>query len=63
MQETVQYQLKIRGETLKIGDVLLSNHPQAGNAQRIAHRNHFGIIDFFCISLMIISKVDHIYQI
>lgn len=32
MQETVQYQLKVRGETLKDGDVLLSNHPQAGGS-------------------------------
>lgn len=32
MQETVQYQLKVRGETLKAGDVLLSNHPQAGGS-------------------------------
>lgn len=63
MQETVQYQLKIRGETLKIGDVLLSNHPQAGNAQRIAHRNHFGIIDFFLHFINDYFKVDHIYQI
>lgn len=28
MQETVQYQLKVRGDSLKAGDVLLSNHPQ-----------------------------------
>lgn len=32
MQETVQYQLRVRGETLKDGDVLLSNHPQAGGS-------------------------------
>uniref|UniRef100_A0A7G3ARE1 Putative oxoprolinase n=1 Tax=Lutzomyia longipalpis TaxID=7200 RepID=A0A7G3ARE1_LUTLO len=32
MQETVQYQLKVRGETLKKGDVILSNHPQAGGS-------------------------------
>lgn len=32
MQETVQYQIKIRGETLKPGDVILSNHPQAGGS-------------------------------
>lgn len=32
MQETVQYQLKVRGESLKVGDVLLSNHPQAGGS-------------------------------
>lgn len=32
MQETVQYQLKVRGDTLKPGDVLLSNHPQAGGS-------------------------------
>lgn len=32
MQETVQYQLKVRGDELKAGDVLLSNHPQAGGS-------------------------------
>lgn len=32
MQETVQYQLKVRGDTLRPGDVLLSNHPQAGGS-------------------------------
>lgn len=32
MQETVQYQLKVRGDSLKSGDVLLSNHPQAGGS-------------------------------
>uniref|UniRef100_A0A182LW39 5-oxoprolinase n=1 Tax=Anopheles culicifacies TaxID=139723 RepID=A0A182LW39_9DIPT len=32
MQETVQYQLRRRGGTLKPGDVLLSNHPQAGGS-------------------------------
>ncbi|XP_030387324.1 5-oxoprolinase [Scaptodrosophila lebanonensis] len=32
MQETVQYQLRVRGETLKNGDVILSNHPQAGGS-------------------------------
>lgn len=32
MQETVQYQMRVRGETLKEGDVLLSNHPQAGGS-------------------------------
>lgn len=32
MQETVQYQLKVKGDTLKAGDVLLSNHPQAGGS-------------------------------
>uniref|UniRef100_A0A2M4A7B1 Putative oxoprolinase n=1 Tax=Anopheles triannulatus TaxID=58253 RepID=A0A2M4A7B1_9DIPT len=32
MQETVQYQLRVRGDTLKPGDVLLSNHPQAGGS-------------------------------
>lgn len=32
MQETVQYQLKIRGDKLRSGDVLLSNHPQAGGS-------------------------------
>lgn len=32
MQETVQFQLKFRGESLKAGDVLLSNHPKAGGS-------------------------------
>ncbi|EDW74349.1 uncharacterized protein Dwil_GK21431 [Drosophila willistoni] len=32
MQETVQYQLKVRGETLKNGDVILANHPSAGGS-------------------------------
>lgn len=32
MQETVQYQLKVRGDTLKEGDVLLANHPKAGGS-------------------------------
>uniref|UniRef100_A0A1A9UYG5 5-oxoprolinase n=1 Tax=Glossina austeni TaxID=7395 RepID=A0A1A9UYG5_GLOAU len=32
MQETVQYQLKVRGKSLKDGDVILSNHPQAGGS-------------------------------
>lgn len=32
MQETVQYQLKVRGGRLKAGDVILSNHPQAGGS-------------------------------
>lgn len=32
MQETVQYQLKVRGDSLRPGDVLLSNHPQAGGS-------------------------------
>lgn len=32
MQETVQYQLKVRGDTLKAGDVLLANHPKAGGS-------------------------------
>lgn len=32
MQETVQYQLRVRGGTLKAGDVLLANHPQAGGS-------------------------------
>ena len=32
MQETVQYQIKARGDFLKDGDVLLSNHPQAGGS-------------------------------
>lgn len=32
MQETVQYQLQVRGSTMKNGDVFLSNHPQAGGS-------------------------------
>lgn len=32
MQETVRYQIKVRGKGLKDGDVLLSNHPQAGGS-------------------------------
>ncbi|XP_037714938.1 5-oxoprolinase [Drosophila subpulchrella] len=32
MQETVQYQLRVRGETLKNGDVILANHPSAGGS-------------------------------
>lgn len=32
MQETVRYQIDFRGKTLKDGDVLLSNHPQAGGS-------------------------------
>lgn len=32
MQETVQYQLRIRGDTLRNGDVLLANHPAAGGS-------------------------------
>ncbi|XP_011204171.2 5-oxoprolinase [Bactrocera dorsalis] len=32
MQETVQYQLRVRGDSLKNGDVILSNHPQAGGS-------------------------------
>lgn len=32
MQETVQYQLKVRGNTIRKGDVILSNHPQAGGS-------------------------------
>lgn len=32
MQETVRYQIKERGSTLKDGDVILSNHPQAGGS-------------------------------
>lgn len=32
MQETVRYQIAVRGKTLKDGDVLLSNHPQAGGS-------------------------------
>lgn len=32
MQETVKYQIQFRGKSLKDGDVLLSNHPQAGGS-------------------------------
>lgn len=32
MQETVQYQMKVRGDTMKPGDVLLANHPKAGGS-------------------------------
>lgn len=32
MQETVQYQLQVLGDSLKDGDVLLSNHPSAGGS-------------------------------
>lgn len=32
MQEAVQFQLRFRGNTLKRGDVLLTNHPQAGGS-------------------------------
>ncbi|KAH8275373.1 hypothetical protein KR026_005998 [Drosophila bipectinata] len=32
MQETVQYQLKVRGDSLKNGDVILANHPSAGGS-------------------------------
>lgn len=32
MQETVRYQIQERGKSLKDGDVLLSNHPQAGGS-------------------------------
>lgn len=32
MQETVRYQIQVRGKSLKDGDVLLSNHPQAGGS-------------------------------
>ncbi|CAG9570659.1 unnamed protein product [Danaus chrysippus] len=32
MQETVQYQMKVRGSSLRPGDVLLSNHPRAGGS-------------------------------
>lgn len=32
MQETVQYQIRHRGETIKNNDVILSNHPQAGGS-------------------------------
>ncbi|CAG9792777.1 unnamed protein product [Diatraea saccharalis] len=32
MQETVQYQMKMRGDSMKAGDVLLANHPKAGGS-------------------------------
>lgn len=32
MQETVRYQILVRGKSMKDGDVLLSNHPQAGGS-------------------------------
>lgn len=32
MQETVRFQIKERGSTLRDGDVILSNHPQAGGS-------------------------------
>lgn len=32
MQETVQYQLKVRGDKIKPGEVILSNHPDAGGS-------------------------------
>ncbi|KAG6451501.1 hypothetical protein O3G_MSEX007201 [Manduca sexta] len=32
MQDTVQYQMKVRGDSLKPGDVLLANHPKAGGS-------------------------------
>merc|ERR550519_1099019 len=32
MQETVQYQIRVLGNTLKEGDVILSNHPCAGGS-------------------------------
>ncbi|CAL1530679.1 unnamed protein product [Lymnaea stagnalis] len=32
MQETVQYQMRTLGENFKDGDVILSNHPQAGGS-------------------------------
>ncbi|CAH1735140.1 unnamed protein product [Chironomus riparius] len=32
MQETVRFQIKSRGGSLKDGDVILSNHPQAGGS-------------------------------
>ncbi|RVE51001.1 hypothetical protein evm_004292 [Chilo suppressalis] len=32
MQETVQYQMKVRGDSMKPGDVLLANHPKAGGS-------------------------------
>ncbi|KAJ0171556.1 hypothetical protein K1T71_013106 [Dendrolimus kikuchii] len=32
MQETVQYQMKVRGDSLNPGDVVLANHPKAGGS-------------------------------
>eukprot|EP00111_Clytia_hemisphaerica_P019120 TCONS_00056456-protein len=32
MQETIKYQMKVRGDTIREGDVFLSNHPQAGGS-------------------------------
>ncbi|CAG2221215.1 OPLAH [Mytilus edulis] len=32
MQETVQYQMRQLGDTMRPGDVILSNHPQAGGS-------------------------------
>ncbi|CAH2057356.1 unnamed protein product, partial [Iphiclides podalirius] len=32
MQDTVQHQMKVRGDSLKPGDVLLANHPKAGGS-------------------------------
>ncbi|CAH3943144.1 unnamed protein product [Pieris brassicae] len=32
MQETVQYQMKVRGDSMKPGDVFLANHPKAGGS-------------------------------
>ncbi|KAL4716495.1 hypothetical protein ACJJTC_015923 [Scirpophaga incertulas] len=32
MQEAVQYQMKVRGDSIKPGDVLLANHPNAGGS-------------------------------
>lgn len=32
MQETVRFQINTRGDSLKDGDVILSNHPQAGGS-------------------------------
>ncbi|XP_041970893.1 5-oxoprolinase [Aricia agestis] len=32
MQATVQYQMEVRGDSLKPGDVILANHPKAGGS-------------------------------
>ncbi|CAH0696219.1 unnamed protein product [Spodoptera exigua] len=32
MQETVQYQMKVRGDSMKPGEIYLANHPKAGGS-------------------------------
>ncbi|XP_026467050.1 5-oxoprolinase-like [Ctenocephalides felis] len=54
MQETVQYQIRVRGDSLKEGQVLLSNHPQAGGSHLpdltvitpVFHKGHKGPVFF-----------------